>query len=91
MTFILQYLFLDYPIRANISQSNRGFPRLFHKGRCYGVKNKSRNSKLLQWRCTQSIKDPVNADFGKQCKGTVRTKVINGYTMMRIDNPDHHC
>lgn len=80
-----------YNIFAELFTSKTGFPRLLHNGKTYGVKNKSMNEAEIQWRCTKSGTNPNDNMSKTQCKATVKTRLINGYTMMRVQNPFHIC
>lgn len=68
-----------YEVFANITRSNRGFPMVAYNGHRYG--RKSGNI----WVCTRSDK------YKKRCTATVCTRIVDGYTMLRIRNPIHIC
>lgn len=77
-----------FEIYANVRTTRSGFPRIYFNGHSYGHK-KSRSTSLtsrMHWKCTR-----LCYSTRKRCLASIITKVINGYTMMRINNPIHTC
>lgn len=74
---------IGFVYMAEVTFTDRGFPRIFCNGHPYGFK---RNLVAGQqsWICTMT-------KYGKRCKAAIRTKKINGFTMMKIMAGNHTC
>lgn len=73
---------------TQISYSNRGFPRLHFNGHTFGRRyaKESSSAHNMLWKCTRL--DTVSR---KRCLAMVTTKIVNGYPMVYVKNPDHTC
>lgn len=73
----------EFTTFANICTSKRGFKQLVLYENTFGAIDQARNGTTI-WRCTQPI---INATTKKpgRCKARLRTKIIDGYEM--IKNP----
>lgn len=82
------FSFSEFTIYANVTASSRGFPRIIHDGYAFGLLNASKISqqKITLWKCTGS--EPGTR---KRCGASIRTKLINGLTMMSERNYTHNC
>lgn len=81
-----------FPIFADITESKRGMPRIEYQGHTYGRKLNHGSKEYYEetvhpqrWVCTK------NDGNKKRCTASMRSKVINGYVMMQVYNPNHIC
>lgn len=71
---------------ADIRTTHNGFPRLHFNGYTYGRRYAKSNTPNMHWKCTR-----IGVDSRKRCLASLVTKVINGYSMVRVKNPNHTC
>lgn len=67
---------------ANITQSKRGYPRIYYNGHDYGFKT-TRGENTI-WLCTSSLNK-------RRCTASVESKYIKDALMMRVKNAKHIC
>lgn len=79
--------FSEYTIFANITKSARGFPRLIYDDHTYGLQYGSYIEKEKNtWTCTGS-----ELLSRKRCLASVKTKIFDGFAMLRVHNTNHIC
>ena len=91
MKFVL-YFSAEFTVFANITKMTNGFPRLHYENYTYGRRKakyeqnpKNFETDIVDWVCTRSDKNK------RRCIARISTKVIDGYVMMRVRNPNHIC
>lgn len=67
---------LEYTTFAEVITNNRGYRRLLYDGHGFGIKYQ--NSDEICWRCTI-----------RPCRAKLRTKLINGYEMIKTNDIKH--
>lgn len=79
--------FADYPFKAVLTQSRRGFPRVVHDGYTYGLPNNKRGLKVRnRWMCTGSNSSR------KRCRATVETCLVaDDDRRVRLGRQHHIC
>lgn len=70
---------------AEMVTEKRGVQRIIFRGLKYG-KHKDMKD-FIVWRCT---KQNIN-HHARKCNACIQTKVIDGYTMVKLTNPLHQC
>lgn len=73
----------DYNELAIITISQRGRPQIVSNGYCYARLYGCLDGSTT-WMCTSSFQN-------KRCKSKIRSKVINGFTMVKILTGRHDC
>lgn len=78
--------FSGFTLFAYITKSSRGYPRIIHDGFTYGLPNvKNKDKERNIWFCTAS--DAKR----KRCSASIETRIIDGYTMLKIHKRQHIC
>lgn len=67
---------------------HRGFRRLLHNGFRFGI-HYQHALNGINWRCTTALKQSDENGKKNRCTARLKTKMINGYEMIKNDNIKH--
>lgn len=73
----------EYTTFAHVTIDHRGYRRLLHNGFRFGIHYQHSVNNEISWRCTRAVKP------GGRCSARVRTRLVNGYEMLKCDNVKH--
>lgn len=79
--------FADYATFAEVSVDDKGFRRLLCNGYRFGQYYKYSKSDVC-WKCTTNVHDPITGKR-RACSARIRTKLLNGYEMIKNANIEH--
>lgn len=87
---ILEFISGEFTIFADITETDKGYPRLQFDGYTFG--RRTRQGKALIEKCYDDCLWVCTRNFNrKRCCARVETKTIDGYVMMRVKKPQHIC